>query len=71
MDNTQNIKLKTYTLEEIKEEFIENKELYEFKLKVIVKLEKILKRNQGKPLSYSNRSLIQDITNLIKKIENE
>lgn len=41
MDNT----LKSYTLEEVKEELIENKELYEFKLKLCL----IWKASHTKP----------------------
>lgn len=65
MDHT----LKVYTFDEVKEELINNKELYEFKLWVSVELENILKRYEKQPLLVQNSGLKKRIVKLINKID--
>lgn len=65
MDHT----LKVYTFDEVKEELINNKELYEFKLWVSVELENILKRSEKQPLLVQNSGLKKRIVKLINKID--
>lgn len=59
MDNT----MKTYTLEEVKEELIDNKELYEFKLQVEI----ILKTAKSLLPHHSGHFLIQQLTKILNE----
>lgn len=70
MDSSQSI-LKVYSFDEIKEELIENKELYQFKLWVSIELEKILKRSENQPLLMQASHLKKHIVKLINKIDYE
>ena len=66
MDRT----IKVYTLDEVEEKFIDNKELYEFKLWVSIELERILKRSEKQPLLPQSSYLKKQIVKLINKIDN-
>jgi len=57
--------LKVYTLEEVKEEYIDNKELYEFKLWISVELGNILYSSEE-----SNTYYRKQLRNLLNKINN-
>ena len=57
--------LKVYTLEEVKEEYIDNKELYEFKLWISVELRNILYSSEE-----SNTYYRKQLRNLLNKINN-
>lgn len=55
--------MKTYTLEEVKEELIDNKELYEFKLQVEI----ILETAKTLPSHHAGHFLIQQLTKLLNE----
>lgn len=68
MDNSKDAKLKVFTLEEIKEQFIENKELFDFKLEMVERLNDIL--NQSKFL-YTDAGRSHFFSKEIKKLIDE
>ncbi len=59
MDNT----LKSYSLEEVKEELIVNKELYEFKLQLEIRLETAKNLSPEKAYHF----LIKELTKLLNE----
>jgi len=56
--------MKVYTLEEAKEELIDNKELYEFKLWISIELEQLLMSDEKKNYDYR-----KEIRKLLNKID--
>ncbi len=67
MDNPQK-SLKAYSLEEVKEKLIDNKELFDLKLMIVLELEHIIKNayRSKDPTMYCRNKM----RNLINKIEN-
>lgn len=57
--------LKTYTLKEVKEELVDNKELYEFKLQ----LEIILETAKTLPVYHARGFLIQQLTKILNETD--
>jgi len=63
MDNT----IKTYTLEEVKEELIDNKELYEFKLQIEV----VLEVAKTLPPHHAGHFLVNQLTKILDESDKD